>query len=149
MRRAIALAWLWLGVAALAGWRTMKRPAMVALVMAIAALALMAWDLTGYLDRTHYLLLATCIFLLVSEQVIALRRARLERDEQARLAAALAERLRKAEEKGEPILALRDGSPMVSVGPRALLSVICRSYQRGKRRSSSRRTSSRLSTPAV
>jgi DNA-binding LytR/AlgR family response regulator len=107
---AIALGWLGLGFAALLGRRTARRPAMVALAMAVIALALMVRDFTDYLDRTHYLLLAACIILLVSEQVIALRRARAERDEQARLAAALAERLRKAEESGEPILGLRDGS---------------------------------------
>lgn len=107
---AIALAWLWLGIAALPGLRTAKRPASVALAISVLALALMVRDFTDYLDRTHYFLLAACIILLVSEQVIALRRARAERDEQARLAAALAERLRKAEQSGEPILALRDGS---------------------------------------
>ncbi len=107
---AIALAWLWLGIAAVLGWRNARRPAMVALAMAIAALALMVRDFTDYLDRTHYLLLAIFIILLVSEQVIALRRARSERDEQAQLAAALTERLRKAEQSGEPIVALRDGS---------------------------------------
>jgi DNA-binding LytR/AlgR family response regulator len=107
---AIALAWLWLGIAALAGWRRARRPASVALCLAIAALALMVRDFTDYLDRTHYLLLAAGLILLVAEQVIALRRARAERDEQTRLAAALAERLREAEQKGEPILALRDGN---------------------------------------
>jgi DNA-binding LytR/AlgR family response regulator len=107
---AIALAWLWLGVAAIVGRRNAKRPATVALAMAVIALALMVRDFTDYLDRTHYFLLAACIILLVSEQVITLRRARAERDEQTRLAAALAERLRKAEQSGEPILALRDGS---------------------------------------
>ncbi|HTU11851.1 MAG TPA: LytTR family DNA-binding domain-containing protein [Allosphingosinicella sp.] len=115
---AIAVAWLWLGIAALMGWRTARKPAAVALALAVAALALMVWSFTDYLDRTHYLLLAGIVILLVAEQVIALRRARAERDEQARLAAALAERLRKAEESGEPILPLRDGSRIhrVAVG---------------------------------
>ena len=119
----IGLGYVWLGVAALLGWRTMKKPATVALAIALAALALMAWGFTDYLDRTHYLLLAFVVILLVSEQVIALRRARGERDEQTRLAAALAERLRKAEESGEPILALRDGSRIHRVAEGDIIAV--------------------------
>jgi len=120
---AIALAWLWLGVAALLGRRAARKPATVALAIAIAALALMVWGFTDYLDRTHYLLLAGVVILLVSEQVIALRRARGERDEQARLAAALAERLREAEQKGKPILALRDGSRIHRVAEGDIVTV--------------------------
>ncbi len=120
---AIALGWLWLGAAALRGRRTARKPALVALLIAIAALTLMVWSFTDYLDRTHYLLLALIVILLVSEQVIALRRARAERDEQARLAGALAERLRKAEESGEPILALRDGSRIHRVAEGDILAV--------------------------
>lgn len=120
---AMAVAWLWLGVAALLGRRTAWKPAMVALALALAALALMVWNFTDYLDGTHYLLLAIILILLVSEQVIALRRARAERDVQARLAAALAERLRLAEEKGEPILALRDGSRIHRVAEGDVLAV--------------------------
>ncbi len=119
----IAIAWLWLGTAALLGWRTARKPAAVALALAVAALALMAWSFTDYLDRIHYLLLAFIVILLVSEQVIALRRARAERDEQTRLAAALGERLRKAEESGEPILALRDGSRIHRVAEGDILAV--------------------------
>ena len=120
---AIAVAWLWLGFAALLGRREAKRPATVALAFAVAGPALMVWSFTDYLDRTHYLLLAALIILLVSEQVIALRRARAERDEQTRLAAALGERLRIAEEKGEPILALRDGSRIHRVAEGDILAV--------------------------
>jgi DNA-binding LytR/AlgR family response regulator len=47
---------------------------------------------------------------LVAEQVTSLRRARAERDAEASRAAALTERLAKAERAGEPILALKDGS---------------------------------------
>jgi len=120
---AIAIAWLWLGVAALPGLRTARRPATVALAMAIVALAVMAWDFTEFLDRSHYLLLAALVILLVAEQVLSLRRARAERDEQARLAVALGERLRKAEESGEPILALRDGSRIHRVAEGDILVV--------------------------
>jgi LytTr DNA-binding domain len=98
------------GGCAAAGWRAARGPATGALGLALAALLLMVWDGGSYLDRSHYLLLAVLFITLISEQVIALRRARAERDEQARIAAALAARLRAAEEAGEPILALRDGS---------------------------------------
>lgn len=119
----IALGYLGLGFAALLGLRTTRKPATVALAIAIAALALIAWSFTDYLDRNHYLLLAVLVILLVSEQVIALRRARAERDEQTRLATALAERLRKAEQSGEPILALRDGSRTHRVAEGDILAV--------------------------
>ena len=120
---AIALAWLWLGFSALLGRRSARKPAMVALALAVAALALMVWNFTDYLDGTHYLLLGGIVILLIAEQVIALRRARAERDEQARLAAGLAERLRRAEESGEPIVARRDGSRVHRVAEGDILAV--------------------------
>lgn len=119
----IALGYLGLGFATVIGPRTARRPAAVALAVAVAAIALIGWDELNYLDRTHYLLLALLIVTLIAEQVMALRRARAERDEQARLAAALTERLRKAEESGEPILGLRDGSRTHRVAEGDILAV--------------------------
>lgn len=111
------------GLCAARGWRTGQRVAPIALVVTAVGLGLIASDGTGYLDRSHYLLLAALIIGLISEQVIALRRARAERDVQARLAAALAARLRAAEEAGEPILALRDGGRVHRVAESDVIAV--------------------------
>jgi hypothetical protein len=80
------------------------------LAAALAALVLVGWQLTDFLDRGWFLLLATLLAALVAEQVTSLRTARAERDDQRRRASALAERLAKAERQGEPIIALKDGS---------------------------------------
>jgi len=99
-----------LGTAAAIG-RSARRPfAGPALAAAIALPALMAWQLTAFLDQAYYLWFAALLVALVAEQVSSLRRARAERDAETRRAAALAERLAKAERDGEPILALKDGS---------------------------------------
>lgn len=84
--------------------------ARLALLAALAFLGVMAWELTGFLDRGYYLVLAPVLIALVAEQVASLRRARAERDRETARAAALAERLARAEREGEPILALKDGS---------------------------------------
>jgi len=94
------------------GWRAARRPATAAILFALAAPSLIKWDGGAYLDRNHYFLLAALFILLVVEQVLALRRARAERDEQTRLATGLAERLAEAERTGERIVALKDGSRM-------------------------------------
>jgi DNA-binding LytR/AlgR family response regulator len=91
--------------------RGRRRPhARTALAFAAAGVALLAWQLTDFLDRAWFLLLAILFVALVSEQVQNLRRARSERDAETLRAAGLSERLARAEREGEPILALKDGS---------------------------------------
>ncbi len=86
------------------------RPLARAAIWAPAVLVvLMVWQLTAFLDQAYYLWLAALLVALVAEQVSSLRRARAERDREVERAAALAERLAKAEREGEPILALKDG----------------------------------------
>lgn len=97
-----------LGACAVRGRR--RRGARIALAAAVAMPLLFAWQLTDFLDRAWFLLVAAMMVVLVAEQVQALRRARSERDSEARRAAALAERLAKAEREGEPILGLKDGT---------------------------------------
>jgi DNA-binding LytR/AlgR family response regulator len=88
-----------------------RRPqALIALAFAAAGIALLAWQLTRFLDRAWFLLLAALFVALVAEQVRNLRSARAERDAQSERATALGERLARAERQGEPILALKDGS---------------------------------------
>ena len=90
--------------------RRRERSAVLALALVGAVPVLLAWQLTDFLDRAWYLLLAAAMVALVAEQVTSLRRARAERDAETVRAAALAQRLAKAERAGEPILALKDGS---------------------------------------
>ena len=97
-----------LGVCAVRG--RARRGARVALAAALAVPVLLAWELTAFLDRAWFLLVAALLVALVAEQVSSLRRARAERDEESRRAAALAERLARAEREGEPIVALKEGT---------------------------------------
>jgi len=99
-----------LAVAAAIGLRGGRPFARAALASALVLVTLMAWQLTAFLDQSYYLWLAALLVALVAEQVSSLRRARAERDSETRRAAALAERLARAERDGEPILALKDGS---------------------------------------
>ncbi len=92
------------------GVRRGQRDGWLALAFAAAIPLLIAWQLTGFLDRAWFILLAIFLVALVAEQVRSLRRARAERDAESRRAAALAERLARAEREGEPVLALKDGS---------------------------------------
>lgn len=120
---AIGGGYLLLGACAAFGWRKDRLPATVAGSVAGIALALIWRDGSDYLDRSHYLLLSAMTVALVVEQVLLLRRARAERDEQTRRAAALAARLREAEQAGEPILALRDGSRLHRVAESDILAI--------------------------
>jgi DNA-binding LytR/AlgR family response regulator len=60
---------------------------------------------------------------LVIEQVILLRRARIERDEQVSRAQLLAATLREAEQSGEPIVALKNGSRTHRVAESDILTI--------------------------
>jgi DNA-binding LytR/AlgR family response regulator len=98
------------GACALRGLARERRAAAAALAAALAVPILIGWQLTEFLDRAWYLLLAAVFVALVAEQVQSLRRARSERDSETQRAAALAERLARAEREGEPILALKEGT---------------------------------------
>jgi DNA-binding LytR/AlgR family response regulator len=97
-----------LGICAVHGRR--KPGAKAALAAALAVPALFAWQLTAFLDRGWFLLVAAVLVALVAEQVSSLRRARSERDDETRRATALSERLARAEREGEPIVTLKDGT---------------------------------------
>jgi DNA-binding LytR/AlgR family response regulator len=97
-------------VCAVRGLRDRRPYARLAVVAVLAFFAVMGWELTGFLDRGYYLVLAPLLIALVAEQVASLRRARAERDRETARATALAERLARAEREGEPIVALKDGS---------------------------------------
>ena len=88
-----------------------RRPfARFGILAALVMIGAMSWELTSFLDRGYYLVLAPLLVALIAEQVATLRRARAGRDREARRAAALADRLARAEREGEPIVALKDGS---------------------------------------
>lgn len=95
-----------LGYAALRGLRRGLPKARWAALASLAAMLLMAWEMTQFLDQAYYILIAVALVALVAEQVGTLRAARAE----AARAQALEERLRRAEERGEPIVQLKDGS---------------------------------------
>lgn len=99
-----------LAVAALIGFRAQRRAAAAAIVAGTGIVVLAAWHNVLFLDRSYYLLLAALLIALVAEQVVLFRRARAERDSEARRSAALADRLARAERRGETIVALKDGS---------------------------------------
>lgn len=120
---AILVGALALGFCGLDGKRRGRRGALWAAAASLAAVVLMLWEVTAFLDRTYYLLLAALLVALVAEQVASLRRTRAERDEEARRAAALAERIAKAEREGEPIVALRNGSRIRRVAQEDILYV--------------------------
>lgn len=84
--------------------------ALAALAASLGTVALMAWELTDFLDRAWFILLAVVLVALAAEQAKLVRRARAERDAEVRRAADLAERLARAERSGEPILSLKDGA---------------------------------------
>ena len=112
-----------LGACAARG-RLERRPgATAALAASLACVALMAWQLTAFLDRAYYLLLAALLVALVAEQVGSLRRARAERDLETARAAGLAERLAHAERRGEAIVQLKDGTRIHRVAEGDILSI--------------------------
>jgi DNA-binding LytR/AlgR family response regulator len=99
------------GALGLCAWRGRdERGSRWTMAAAFAVPALLAWQLTAFLDQGWFLLVAGLLVLLVAEQVSSLRRARAERDAETRRAAALAARLARAEREGEPILSLKEGT---------------------------------------
>lgn len=95
-----------LGFCGVIGVRHRIPKAHLAVVASVAALFLMYWQTTGFLDQAYYVLLAFLLVALVAEQVGTLRAARAEGSR----AAALEQQLREAEAKGEAIVQLKHGN---------------------------------------
>jgi len=112
-----------LGVCAGAGRRDRRPGAAAGLAAALTGAGLMAWQRTAFLDRAYYLLLAVALVALVAEQVSNLRRARAERDLETARATALADRLARAERRGEAIVQLKDGTRTHRVAEGDILSI--------------------------
>ncbi|HEX8574038.1 MAG TPA: LytTR family DNA-binding domain-containing protein [Allosphingosinicella sp.] len=72
--------------------------------------ALVAWQLTDFLDQSYYVALAAILVLLVGEQLLVLRQTRNAGETEALRAAALEERLKAAPDPGDRIARLKDGS---------------------------------------
>ena len=98
------------GIAGAIGLRRGLRGGWAAIAVALAIVLPMAWFLADFLDHAWFVLMAVILVALIAEQVRSLRLARSERDAETQRAAALAERLVRAEREGEPILALKDGA---------------------------------------
>jgi DNA-binding LytR/AlgR family response regulator len=107
---AILAGGLALAAASAIGLRDGKPLALIGLASAFGQIGLMVWQRTLFLDQGYYFFLAALLVALIAEQLSSLRRARTERDRETRRAAALADRLARAEREGEPIVALKDGS---------------------------------------
>ena len=99
-----------LAACAVRGLRERRSGAAAALTGAVLIVGFMAWQLTAFLDRAYYLVVAGLLVALVAEQVALLRAARRHRDAEAERAHALEERLRRASEAGETIVQLKDGT---------------------------------------
>jgi len=100
-----------------------QRAAWAGLATSSAFAALIAWQGTDFLARTYYVVLAVLLMILTTEQVRNSRRIRLERDAESKRAAALAERLSRAEREGEPIVVLKAGTQAHRVAESDILYV--------------------------
>jgi hypothetical protein len=120
---AIVAGGLALAVCAGRGWRRQRLPAAIAMASVGATAVLVAGPGPPLLDQTYYLVIAVLLMALVSEQALGFRRARADRDEQAKRAAALAERLGRAERAGEPIVSLKDGTRIHRVAESDILYI--------------------------
>lgn len=100
-----------------------QRAAWAGLATSSAFAALIAWQGTDFLARTYYVVLAVLLMILTTEQVRNSRRIRLERDAESKRAAALAERLSRAEREGEPIVVLKTGNQAHRVAESDILYV--------------------------
>jgi DNA-binding LytR/AlgR family response regulator len=112
-----------LGICAIRGRRAGRPGATAAIAAALACPLLIAWQLTAFLDRAYYLLLAAVLVALVAEQVRNILRLRAERDRETARAAALAERLARAERQGEAIVRLKDGARTHRVAEGDILAI--------------------------
>ncbi len=112
------------------GLRRQQRAAWAGLATSLAFTALIAWQGTSFLERGYYIVLAALLMILSAEQARSsrrirriARRRRLERDAETKRAAALAERLSRAEREGEPIIVLKTGTQVQRVAESDILYV--------------------------
>jgi DNA-binding LytR/AlgR family response regulator len=112
-----------IAAAGLRGWRRRRPGARAALAGAGLIVALMARQVTVFLDQAYYLIVAGLLVALVAEQVSILRNARRRHDSEKARNAALEERLARASETGEPIVQLKDGSRLHRVPESDILYV--------------------------
>ncbi len=105
------------GLAICAGYavRHRRNDGWAGIMAALSFVVLIAWQRDDFLNQAYYMLLAGLLLVLVAEQVGSLRRLRAERDAETVRAAGLSERLSRAEQEGEPIVALKNGSRVYRV----------------------------------
>ena len=87
-----------------------QHAAWVGLATGLTVIAFIIWQGSSFLERSYFAILAAIFMILAIEQVTSSRHLRLERDAETKRAAALAERLARAERESEPIVVLRTGS---------------------------------------
>lgn len=87
-----------------------SRAARIAVAAGAALPILIVWQRTAFLDQAYYLFMAGLLVLLASEQLAALRQARLGRDAESRRAEALERRLSLEAAAGDAVVELRDGA---------------------------------------
>jgi len=93
---------------AIVGARRRRPGARAAIGFALLLFALIAWQLTDFLDQSYYVALALILVVLVGEQLLVLRQARSAGEEEARRAAGLERRLKEAPR--DRIARLKDGA---------------------------------------
>lgn len=120
---AILAGLLALAIAAARGVRDRRPGAKAGLAAALLTAALMAWQRTAFLDQAYYVGVAALLVALIAEQVGILRRVRRHGDSETARAAALEERLRRAEEAGETIVQLKDGTRLHRVAESDILAI--------------------------
>lgn len=87
-----------------------------------ATIALMAWQLTDFLDQAYYVALAAILVALVAEQIFALRQARWGQNEESSRASLLEARLREAQGP-DRLVSLKDGSRVHRVAEADMLFI--------------------------
>lgn len=109
---AIAAGAMALIACAVTGARRRIPGARAAIGFALLLFALIAWQLTDFLDQSYYVALALILVVLVGEQLLVLRHARSAGEKEAQRAAGLEERLNSAGAAGPQgrIARLKDGA---------------------------------------
>jgi DNA-binding LytR/AlgR family response regulator len=87
-----------------------------------AMIALMAWQLTDFLDQAYYVALAAMLVALVAEQISALRQARRGLGDERSRSTLLEERLRQAQGR-DRLVSLKDGTRVHRVAEADMLFV--------------------------
>ncbi|HEX8261664.1 MAG TPA: LytTR family DNA-binding domain-containing protein, partial [Allosphingosinicella sp.] len=93
------------------GARRRRPGARAGIGFALLLFALIAWQLTDFLDQSYYVALALVLVVLVGEQLLVLRQARSAGEKEALRAAGLEARLKEAAAgSGDRIARLKDGA---------------------------------------